>query len=446
VATVLSLGAFAAPALAQSSVDVTVAPTFSNTATTTFQVLIRTVGNATDTPIGSVTIDGAGDGDGYWNSAAVTGATGGATGTATVNSGQLSFSGSVAEGQTVTITASHTVNFPGCDLQLGFNTSAQDTGMNWASVANGGPSYDDYSGCELQFATQPQNSVPGKPMSPVVVNALSPCSDPCGTDYSGPVTLSLAPNSAGATLTGTTTVNASDGEAVFNNISVSRPANGLVLIATAGDMIGYDNEGYERSAQFNAHNAQVTCTQGNSGVNQCNTTVSSQNGRSSFAVTAFGDPNHPNTSTLIEDVWTTAPIPGACAGMGEPDPSSYVFTMQGAGPQYWSGRGVYLLKPQSLLGGTLQALLGSSKLCYGGGYDFITSAGQEAPPATLPNGNAGFAGLLPNCGTTGATVCVQSRQSRLDLSSPIGFDLLVTVFVPEGLMQDPADDGWARCC
>ena len=57
------------------------------------------------------------------------------------------------------------------------------------------------------------------------------------TRFSGAVTLTLVDNGdSGATLTGTTTVNAVDGVATFTGLVINPPGGGLVLVATSGDL------------------------------------------------------------------------------------------------------------------------------------------------------------------------------------------------------------------
>jgi hypothetical protein len=53
------------------------------------------------------------------------------------------------------------------------------------------------------------------------------------TGFTGTVTLALAPNVPGATLLGTTTVNAVAGVATFSSLRVERVATGLAIVATS---------------------------------------------------------------------------------------------------------------------------------------------------------------------------------------------------------------------
>jgi hypothetical protein len=454
---VLSLGAFAAPAFAQSSVGVTVSPQFTNTGTTTFTFTITGQGQATDLPVAHVYLGGGQCECAPWSNVSVTRTTGGATGNAIAQGSQnngagyaVEFDGSIGYGQSVTVAATYTNPFAGCDSQDTFNANGQDSQMQSISV-NGGSrsvSWEDYSGCILEFLNQPSDATVGKPMAPITVEIAGQyCDDSCytySTDYSGPVTLSLqqSTNSSNAALGGTTTVNAYNGAATFRNVTINKPASGEVLVATAGDMQGYESAATgETSNSFDSNDAEVSCTQPSGPQQTCNTTVSSSSGNSSLAITAFGDPNHPNTATLVENINDGNGAGDTCAGMAVPDANFYQYFIDS---QFWSKTGVYTLKPplSALIGTTITALTSNEQLCYASPTDFVQRGGGNAPPETLPDGTSGFSGLLPNCGTAGATVCVSNRAFRVDLSSPSLFDLILTTQTPEFIAGDP----WQRCC
>jgi hypothetical protein len=216
-----------------------------------------------------------------------------------------------------------------------------------------------------------------------------------------------------------------------------------VRVATAGNMQGVHHDGTgDTSAAFDSNDAQTTCTQPGSNPPQtCNTTVTSPGGMSSLAITATGDPNHPNSATLVENVNVGDGTKITCRGMPVPDANFYQYFIDS---QFWSKIGVYTLKPplSALIGTTITALTSNEQLCYGAPFDFVQKGGGLAPPATMPDGSSGFIGLLPNCGTPGATVCISRRAYRLDLGSPSLFDLILTYQTPEFLVGDP----WGRCC
>lgn len=83
----------------------------------------------------------------------------------------------------------------------------------------------------LSFFSQPNTANVGQTMSTVQVVATDSVGS-IDTTFEGGVTVSLASNSTGAGLNGTTTVRASDGVATFTNLSVDR-AGTYTLRATA---------------------------------------------------------------------------------------------------------------------------------------------------------------------------------------------------------------------
>ena len=86
---------------------------------------------------------------------------------------------------------------------------------------------------QLVFSAQPGGAPANAPLDPQpVVTALDANGD-VATSYNGPVTIALGNNPGNATLNGTTTVNAVNGVATFNGISVSKPGSGYTLVATA---------------------------------------------------------------------------------------------------------------------------------------------------------------------------------------------------------------------
>ncbi len=68
--------------------------------------------------------------------------------------------------------------------------------------------------------------------------------------------------------------------------------------------------------------------------------------------------------------------------------------------------------------------------CLGVGYQFTTASGAPARAGTLPNGNPGFIGLLPSC-STAKPPCIASTTQPADASTKVGFDVLMTIQIPE---------------
>lgn len=68
--------------------------------------------------------------------------------------------------------------------------------------------------------------------------------------------------------------------------------------------------------------------------------------------------------------------------------------------------------------------------CLGVGYEFTTASGAPARAGTLPNGNPGFIGLLPGC-SAAKPPCIASTTQQADGAAKVGFDVLMTIQIPE---------------
>jgi hypothetical protein len=68
--------------------------------------------------------------------------------------------------------------------------------------------------------------------------------------------------------------------------------------------------------------------------------------------------------------------------------------------------------------------------CLGVGYEFTTASGAPARAGTLPTGSPGFIGLLPGCSNS-KPPCISSISQQADSSSKVGFDVLMTIQIPE---------------
>jgi len=126
----------------------------------------------------------------------------------------------VASGVTVTVTAS---------------SVAASTASASASVQLTAPpsSTAPSSTQQLSFSTQPANASPGASINPAVVVSITDGSGTLLTGTSDTVTLSLAANGNSATLGGTVSAAAVNGQATFSNVNVAVPGTGYQLQATA---------------------------------------------------------------------------------------------------------------------------------------------------------------------------------------------------------------------
>jgi hypothetical protein len=68
--------------------------------------------------------------------------------------------------------------------------------------------------------------------------------------------------------------------------------------------------------------------------------------------------------------------------------------------------------------------------CLGALYDFATASGAMARGGTLPNGNAGFIGLLPMC-TPATPPCISSISQQTDSNAKSGYDAVMSIQIPE---------------
>ncbi len=85
---------------------------------------------------------------------------------------------------------------------------------------------------------QPSSTITGAVISPPVNVAVQDASGHTATTAIVAVTVALASNTQGATLAGTTTVNAVNGIATFSNLSIQQVSTGYTLTASAGPLTG----------------------------------------------------------------------------------------------------------------------------------------------------------------------------------------------------------------
>ncbi len=314
----------------------------------------------------------------------------------------------------------------GNELTLDANTSSLKTTVTNSVAAT-----------HLVFAAQPASALVNAPITttayntppggPVEVDALNACGRLASSGAPIAITLN-EPSYAGATLSGGAAVTPSGGRALFPALMVNAAAQGYTLTASDGADTAATSHAFDISDA-----AAPNCSQpGANPPASCSTTQTSA--ISSLSITATGDPNNPSSATLFENVNVGTDTLN-CA-LGAPDPSWYQYSIDSP---FWSKTDVYKLVPTRKTGGEEAK---DEVICYGSSADFVQAGGGMAPAATLPDGTAGFIGRLPNCGTAGATVCVQSRARVKDATAPFGYDLVATAFVPEGIAADP----WARCC
>jgi VCBS repeat-containing protein len=91
---------------------------------------------------------------------------------------------------------------------------------------------------KLAFTQPPVTTSAGGTITPAVRVAIQDASGNTVTSAAAQVTLAIEANPGSGTLSGTTTVSAVNGVAVFSNLSIDKAGNGYTLIAAAGGLTG----------------------------------------------------------------------------------------------------------------------------------------------------------------------------------------------------------------
>lgn len=282
--------------------------------------------------------------------------------------------------------------------------------------------------CRLAFVTNPANAALNQPITgtpddptgpPVTVEVLNSN----GAVVSGsdaPVTMSLAANPGGATLGGTTTVDASAGVATFTDLTLNRPGNGYELSASSGTLAS------ATSSQFNIAGNVATCNAGQS----CAVTDSNANGSIHILANAG-----PGTGQLVESM--ESPLTGGqCESYNSLDRNTYFYIT--TVPR--STVATITIVPQTSLELLSNKILESQQICFGSTKEFVTNQGTPAPAATLPDGTQGFIGLLPTCTEEHSSNPCHDRdddKTISDDSSPTGYDIVLVANVPASYSGDP---------
>jgi hypothetical protein len=115
----------------------------------------------------------------------------------------------------------------------GYTLAASSAGL--AGATSGSFSVSAGAPAQLVIATQPSNTQVGASISPAVTVAIQ---DAFGnaTQATSSVTIALAANPGGATLSGTTTANAVNGVASFGNLSLDKVGTGYTLVASSSGL------------------------------------------------------------------------------------------------------------------------------------------------------------------------------------------------------------------
>ena len=142
--------------------------------------------------------------------------------------------GGVMSGTTTVSTAQGVANFN--DLTIDKASAGYRLGVSAAGLApdtSNAFSITAGAATSLLFTVQPSSATAGASISPSIRVTAFDAQGNQATGFAGNVTLAIANNPGGGTLTGITTVGAANGVAVFPGLSISLAGTGYTLLATA---------------------------------------------------------------------------------------------------------------------------------------------------------------------------------------------------------------------
>jgi len=114
-----------------------------------------------------------------------------------------------------------------------FPSSGAPTGIGFTSGGTGG----GVASNRLAFLVQPNSVSAGSPITPEVkVIAVDSLGNVLG-GFNGRVSVTLSSGGSGGSLSGTTSVTASGGLAIFSSLVISEPGTGYTLIASAPGLV-----------------------------------------------------------------------------------------------------------------------------------------------------------------------------------------------------------------
>ncbi len=120
--------------------------------------------------------------------------------------------------------------------KLGTGTGAQSVTATAGSLTNSPLTFSAgaqaATASKLVVTTGPVNGVAGTPLTAVVISAEDNNGNVAST-FTGPVTVAFGTNTPGATLSGTTTVNAVAGVATFSTLTVNKNGTAYTLVASS---------------------------------------------------------------------------------------------------------------------------------------------------------------------------------------------------------------------
>ena len=257
--------------------------------------------------------------------------------------------------------------------------------------------------CSLAFTGQPAQTAvnsniltgfnsTGSPLAVQLVDANNNPLNPANFSANGtPVTVSIQANPGGGTLSGTTTVDSSNGVADFGNVQINNAGVGYDLVASAPD--------FTTSAPSNLFTIDDQ-------IQPC--TSSTCSGSASSATTS----GTVTTSSAAPGDFITTGIGGvsfSCGGTYKPVSDVFGFDLvSGAGAPLATSLTASLEIDKSLVKSSGHPGASSWQICYAARSSFTALPGTSGT-ATI-GGVTYNTGLLPDCSSTQGAPCVQARH------------------------------------
>ncbi len=136
-------------------------------------------------------------------------------------------------------TSAGVATFAGCRINLpgtGFTVTASSSGLAAATSA----AFDVVAGAptKVVYVQQPTAAVAGSAINPAIAVAIEDANGNVVTSSNATVTIAIGTNPGGGTLSGTTSVAATNGVATFTDLSIDRAANNYRLAASSAGLTG----------------------------------------------------------------------------------------------------------------------------------------------------------------------------------------------------------------
>src|ERR1035437_7086699 len=135
--------------------------------------------------------------------------------------------------------------------QLGNTVGTQDVTASAGTLAGSPVTYTatarSLAPTKLTVTAQPANATAGATLATVTIVAQTAVGDPASA-FTGAVTLTLAGGTSGATLGGTTTVDAVGGVGRFSNLTVSRSGTSYSLVASSSGLTNATTNSFDIAA------------------------------------------------------------------------------------------------------------------------------------------------------------------------------------------------------